>query len=206
VGGNCLCYALRGVELGDVTRILSAIEQGNQHSSEELLPLVYVELRRLAARRMSSESPDHTLQPTALVHEAYMRLVDVERAQHWNSRGHFFGAAAQAMRRILVESARSKGCVKRGGECRRVSWTSIEAAGSADPHELLALAEALIALEKSDPESAKLVDLRYFAGLTMPQAAEALGIPLRSAERTWAYARTWLHRELSRGDDESTST
>ena len=188
--------------MGDVTRILSAIEQGELCSSEELLPLVYDELRKLATQRMSHESPDHTLQPTALVHEAYMRLVDVERAPHWKSRGHFFGAAAQAMRRILVEAARSKGRVKRGGGQRRVSWTSMEAAVSADPDELLALDEALGRLEQADPESVTLVNLRYFAGLTMPQAAEALGIPLRTAERTWAYARTWLLRELSLGDTE----
>jgi RNA polymerase sigma factor (TIGR02999 family) len=188
--------------MGDVTRILSAMEQGERRSSEELLPLVYDELRKLAEQRMSRESPDHTLQPTALVHEAYMRLVDVERAQHWKSRGHFFGAAAQAMRRILVEAARRKGRVKHGGGRCRVSWTSMEAAASAPPNELLALDEALGRLEQSDPESATLVNLRYFAGLTMPQAAEAIGIPLRTAERTWTYARTWLHRELSLGDPE----
>ena len=186
----------------DVTRILSAIEQGELRSSDELLPLVYDELRKLAAQRLSRESPDHTLQPTALVHEAYVRLVDVQRAPHWKSRGHFFGAAAQAMRRILVEAARRKGRVKHGGGRRRVSWTSVEPAASAPPNELLALDEALGTLEQSDPDSAKLVNLRYFAGLTMPQAAEALGIPLRTAERAWTYARTWLHRELSLGDPE----
>ena len=188
--------------MGDVTRILSAIERGERRSSEELLPLVYDELRKLAAQRLSHESPDHTLQPTALVHEAYMRLVDVQQAPHWKSRGHFFGAAAQAMRRILVEAARSKGRIKRGGGHHRVSWTGMEPAASAPPYELLALDEALGTLEQSDPDSAKLVNLRYFAGLTMPQAAEALGIPLRTAERTWTYARTWLHRELSVGDAE----
>ncbi len=188
--------------MGDVTRILTAIEQGEAHAADDLLPLVYEELRKLASHRMAREQPDHPLQPTALVHEAYMRLVDVEKAQHWRSRGHFFGAAAEAMRRILIERARSKARVKHGGGRRRIALTSVDAAASAPPDELLALDEALRKLERSDPDSAKLVSLRYFAGLTMPQAAEALGIPLRTAERAWTYARTCLHRELSLGDTE----
>jgi RNA polymerase sigma factor (TIGR02999 family) len=186
--------------MGDVTRILTAIEQGELQASEELLPLVYEELRKLAAQRMTREQPDLTLQPTALVHEAYLRLVDVEKAQHWKSRGHFFAAAAEAMRRILIERARHRARIKHGGGHQRISLTSVDAAVSAPPHELLALDEALTRLEHTDPDSAKLVSLRYFAGLTMPQAAEAMGIPLRTAERTWTYARTWLHRELSIDD------
>lgn len=184
--------------MGDVTRILTAIEQGEPKAAEDLLPIVYDELRRLASHRMAREQPGHTLQPTALVHEAYLRLVDVEQAQQWQSRGHFFAAAAEAMRRILIDRARSKGRLKRGGGRRRISLTSLDAPASAPPDELLALDEAFGRLQQTDPDSAKLVSLRYFAGLTMPQAAEALGISLRTAERTWTYARTWLHREISR--------
>jgi RNA polymerase sigma factor (TIGR02999 family) len=187
--------------MDDVTRILSAIEQGEPRAAEELLPIVYGELRKLAAQRMARERPGHTLQPTALVHEAYLRLVDVEKAQHWRSRGHFFGAAAEAMRRILIERARRRGAKKHGGGRRRVDLDGVDAAAPKSLGDVLALDEALRRLEKTDPVAAELVNLRYFAGLSMPQAAEALGLSLRTAERNWTYARTWLHRELSREAD-----
>jgi len=186
----------------DVTQILSAIEHGESGAAEDLLPIVYGELRRLAAQRMSREQPDQTLQPTALVHEAYLRLVDVEKAQHWRSRGHFFGAAAEAMRRILIERARQRDAKKYGGGRQRVELDAAGAAATPRPlDDVLALDEALERLEKTDAVSAKLVNLRYFAGLSMPQAAEALGLSLRTAERTWLYARTWLLRAMSRGPD-----
>jgi RNA polymerase sigma factor (TIGR02999 family) len=183
--------------MSDVTRVLSAIEQGDPRAAEQLLPLVYEELRELAAQRLARERPGQTLQATALVHEAYLRLVDVDQAQHWNSRGHFFAAAAEAMRRILVEQARRKRRVKHSGGRHRVDLE--EAAEIAEPEgeDLLALDEALERLERADPAAARLVKLRYFAGLTSAEAAEALGISLRSAERNWTYARTWLHRALS---------
>lgn len=184
----------------DVTRILSAIEEGDAQASEQLLPLVYEELRRLAARKMAQEKPGQTLQATALVHEAYVRLVDVNRAQHWDSRGHFFAAAAEAMRRILIEAARRKKQPQRGGDRRRVPLDEGWQIGSLPSDELLDLDEALCQLDASDAVSAELVKLRYFAGFTMPQAAETLGMSLRSAERNWTYARTWLHRELRKGD------
>jgi len=187
--------------MGDVTRILSAIEHGETAAAEDLLPLVYDELRKLATHRMSRESPGQTLQPTALVHEAYLRLVDVEQAQQWDSRGHFFAAAAEAMRRILIERARGKQRLKRGGGRHRVSLGAVDAVDAAPLEDLLALSEALEQLQEHDPASAQLVNLRYFAGLSMPQAAELLGIPLRTAERTWTHARTWLHRHLARGAD-----
>ncbi len=182
--------------MSDVTHILSAIEQGDAAASEQLLPLVYRELRRLASQRLEHEKPGQTLQPTALVHEAYLRLVDVEKVQPWNSRGHFFAAAAEAMRRILVENARRKQQVARGGDRHRISMDMEQLESDASPEELLALDESLCRLEEHDPEAAKLVKLRYFVGMTMPQAAESLGISLRTAERNWTYARTWLHREL----------
>jgi RNA polymerase sigma factor (TIGR02999 family) len=189
--------------MGDVTRILSAIEQGESGAAEDLLPIVYGELRKLAAHRMAQEKPGQTLQPTALVHEAYMRLVDVEKAGQWNSRGHFFGAAAQAMRRILIERARGKARHKRGGGRRRVNLSSLNLAIESAPDDLLALDEALQRMERTDATTAQLVNLRYFAGLSMAEAADAMGVPLRAAERNWTYARTWLHRELSRGTDEA---
>jgi len=185
--------------VGDVTRILAAIESGEPQAAQDLLPVVYDELRRLAAHRMSREKPGHTLQPTALVHEAYLRLVEAESSREWKSRGHFFGAAARAMRRILIERARGKARHKRGGGRRRIPLSAVEVAVENEPDDLLALDEALGRLERADPEAVRLVELRYFAGLTMAQAAESLGTPLRSAERTWAYARSWLHRELTRG-------
>lgn len=183
--------------MNDVTRILSAIDQGEPHASEQLLPLVYDELRKLAAQKMAEEQPGQTLQATALVHDAYVRLVEVGKDQKWNGRGHFFAAAAEAMRRILIDKARTKARPKHGGDRRRVHLEDIVDAGATPADELLALDEALSRLEQTDPEAAKVVKLRYFVGLTMPEAAEALGISLRSAERDWTYARTWLHRELS---------
>ena len=182
--------------LTGVTGILAAIDQGDPHAAEQLLPLVYDELRKLAAHRMAQEAPGQTLQATGLVHEAYLRLVDVEKAQHWNSRGHFFAAAAEAMRRILVEQGRRKRRKKHGADLSRIDLEEI--VGLAEPVEdLLALDEALGRLAVVDPAAAKLVTLRYFAGLTMPEAAAALGMTLRSAERNWTYAKTWLHRELA---------
>ena len=180
----------------DVTQILSQIQQGDPSAAEQLLPLVYEELRKLAAARLSEEQPGQTLQATALVHEAYLRLVGAETSQHWNSRGHFFGAAAEAMRRILIENARRRIQPRRGGGRRRVPLDDADAMVS-ESDDLLALDEALDRLEQRDPKSAELVKLRYFAGLTMVQAAEALDIPLRTAERNWTYARTWLHAELA---------
>jgi RNA polymerase sigma factor (TIGR02999 family) len=186
----------RGVLMSEVTRILSAIEQGDPHAAEQLLPLVYDELRRLAAQRLLRENPGQTLEATALVHEAYLRLVDTDTAQQWNSRGHFFAACAEAMRRILIENARRKRRQKHGGDVHRVDLdAALTIVAPAD--ELLALDEALTALAEVDPVAAKLVVLRYFSGLTMPVAAEALGLSLRSAERNWNYARSWLHRKLT---------
>src|SRR5437763_920690 len=182
--------------MSEVTRILTAIEQGDPSGAEQLLPLVYDGLRRLAAEKLAQEKPGQTLQATALVHEAYLRLVDVEKSQHWNSRGHFFAAAAEAMRRILVEQARRKHRSKHGGDHRRVDLDEAVPIAPASADNLLDLDEALTRLEATDPTAASLVKLRYFSGLTMAQAAEALGMSLRSAERNWTYARTWLHREL----------
>ena len=181
--------------MADVTRILSAIEQGDPSAAEQLLPLVYEELRKLAAQKMREEKPGQTLQATALVHEAYIRLVDVEKAQHWDSRGHFFAAAAEAMRRILVEQARKR----RRREAIRGRQITLDELALATPfpsEKLLQLDDGLRNLESCDTVAAKLVKLRFFAGLTMAQAADALGISLRTAERNWSYARTWLHREL----------
>jgi RNA polymerase sigma factor (TIGR02999 family) len=183
--------------MNDVTRILSAIDQGDPNAAEQLLPLVYDALRKLAAKRMAQESPGQTLQATALVHEAYLRLVDVKQAQHWNSRGHFFAAAAEAMRRILIERARRKGA----GDRERIPLDDLEIALPAASAGIIALDEALSRLENQDPQAAQLVKLRFFAGLTTRQASEVLGIPLRSAERNWTYARTWLQRELSRDQE-----
>ena len=180
-----------------VTRILNAIEQGDQHASDKLLPLIYDELRRLAAQKLHQESTGQTLQPTALVHEAYLRLVDVENQQRWDSRGHFFAAAAEAMRRILVDSARRKRSLKRGGDLARQELIEAEVAAPEKPLDLLALDEALDRLEATDAQAAKLVKLRYFSGLTVAQAAEAMGVSLRTAERSWTFAKAWLYREMN---------
>jgi RNA polymerase sigma factor (TIGR02999 family) len=183
---------------GDVSRSLSAAAQGDAGAARELLPLVYAELRKLAAQRLAQEKPGQTLQATALVHEAYLRVAGSEQPQGWNGRGHFFAAAAEAMRRILIEQARSKGRAKRGGGRARVDLESDLSIGTAAPdEELLALDDALTRLESADALAGQVVKLRYFAGLTMPQVAEALAIPLRTAERNWTYARTWLRREMS---------
>jgi RNA polymerase sigma factor (TIGR02999 family) len=188
----------------EVTRILSAIEQGDPLAAEQLLPLVYDELRKLATQKLAQEKPGQTLQATALVHEAYLRLVDGEKTQQWNCRNHFFFAAAEAMRRILVEQARRKRRLKHGGDRRRVDLDEALSAAEAPADDLLALDEALNRFEVADPLAAKLVRLRFFAGLTMPEAAELLGISLRQAGRNWTYARTWLHREVSSMDPSGT--
>jgi len=187
--------------MSDVTRILSAIDQGDPRAAEQLLPLVYDELRRLAAQKMAHETPGQTLQATALVHEAYLRLVasgdaSAPREQQWNSRGHFFAAAAEAMRRILVERVRHKRSLKAGGNRRRQELPDIEAAIPGPHVDLLALNEALEKLEKQDKRRAELVKLRFFAGLTIAQAAEALGISPSTADNDWAYARSWLRLEI----------
>jgi RNA polymerase sigma factor (TIGR02999 family) len=182
--------------MSEVTRILSAIEQGDPQAAEQLLPLVYEELRKLAAQRLGKEKSGQTLQATALVHEAYIRLVDAERTQHFNSRGHFFAAAAEAMRRILVESARSKAREKRGGDWRRVDFEELDVVAAVTPEQLVALDDALARLTKLDSLAGELVKLRYFAGLALDQAASALNISTATAYRHWAYARAWLHNEL----------
>ena len=179
-----------------VTEILSAMERGDRQAAEELLPLVYDELRALATQRMAREAPGQTLQATALVHEAYLRLVNTEQEQQWNSRGHFFAAAAEAMRRILVERARSKRSLKAGGGYRRQEMLDIEAPGMEPPIDLLALDEALQKLESQDRRKAELVKLRFFAGLTINEAAQALGISSSTADNDWAYARCWLRLEI----------
>ena len=191
--------------MSEVTRILSAIEQGDPSAADQLLPLVYDELRKLAAQRMAQETPDHTLQPTALVHEAYLRLVDVDTTQHWDSRGHFFAAAAAAMRRILIDQARTKHSQRRGGGRQRQALECVDVAAPEPAVDLLAMNEALERFEQVDKPKADLVKLRYFAGLTIPQAAEVLGISSATADRHWAYARSWLHAELRKGDAESRS-
>jgi RNA polymerase sigma factor (TIGR02999 family) len=182
--------------MSEVTQILSAIEQGDPHAAEQLLPLVYDALRRLAAEKLAQEQPGHTLQATALVHEAYLRLVDVDRAQHWNSRGHFFAAAAEAMRRILLNRARDKGRQKRGGRCRRVHLDQIVVADQASDEELIAIDEALQELARKNGPCAELVKLRFFTGLTLDEAAAAMGIARRTANRYWAFARAWLYESL----------
>jgi RNA polymerase sigma factor (TIGR02999 family) len=183
--------------MSEVTRILSAIEQGDPRASEQLLPLVYEELRKLAAYKMAHETPDQTLGSTALVHEAYLRLVDRDQVPHWNSRGHFFAAAAEAMRRILIERARSKARVKRGGDWHRVDLEELEVDGGISSDQLVALDEALSKLTKLDQLAGELVKLKYFAGLSINEAAKALGISMATAYRQWAYARAWLRSELS---------
>jgi RNA polymerase sigma factor (TIGR02999 family) len=185
--------------MSEVTQVLSAAAAGDPKAAAELLPLVYDELRKLAAARLAEEKPGQTLQTTALVHEAYLRLVGGSQPQDWGGRGHFFAAAAEAMRRILVESARRKKTLKRGGERTRVELDEVAAPeGRAD--ELLAVNDALGELEREDPEKAELVKLRYFTGLTLQEAADALGISVRTAGRSWAYARAWLRRAVEGPD------
>jgi len=185
--------------MADVTQILSRIEQGDPQASSQLLPLVYAELRRLAAGKLAREAPGQTLQPTALVHEAYVRLVGVDGGQAWDNRGHFFAAAAEAMRRILVENARRKRSNKHGGQLARHELQEHDAAEMArDLDELLDLDEAITKLAAEEPESARLVELRYFAGLTIDQAAQVMGVSARTAKRNWAHARAWLRREMDR--------
>jgi RNA polymerase sigma factor (TIGR02999 family) len=185
--------------MSEVTRILSAIERGDPSAAEQLLPLVYQELRRLAAHKLAREAPGQTFQATALVHEAYLRLVDTAKVQRWDSRGHFFAAAAEAMRRILIDRARQKRSRRHGGGLKRRPLDQVDVAAPESAADLLALDEALERFEKADPAKARLVKLRYFAGLTIPQAAEVLGIATTTADRYWAYARAWLHAELSKG-------
>jgi RNA polymerase sigma factor (TIGR02999 family) len=182
--------------MSDVTRILNAIEAGDPHAADQLLPLVYAELRWLAAQKLAREKPGQTLDATALVHEAYVRLVDVEKAQHWNSRGHFFAAAAEAMRRILVETARRKRQAKRGGGLRRIDLADVEQACYSHDDEILAIDEALEQLAAEDSQAAQLVQLRYFGGFSVEDAAEHLGIARSTAYEHWAYARASLRLKL----------
>jgi RNA polymerase sigma factor (TIGR02999 family) len=183
----------------NVTHILSAIEQGDPHAAEQLLPLVYDELRKLAAQKLAQEKPGQTLQATALVHEAYLRLVDQERAERWESRGHFFAAAAEAMRRLLVESVRRKRRLKHGGGRAREPEL-VDITGPERPERLLALDEALDRLAAANPRAAELVKLRYFAGFSNAEAASLLGISPRKADQVWAYARAWLREEIGEGE------
>jgi RNA polymerase sigma factor (TIGR02999 family) len=183
--------------MSEVTRILSAIEQGDPHAAEHLLPLVYEELRKLAAQRLAQEKPGQTLQSTALVHEAYLRLVDVHQPRQWAGRGHFFAAAAEAMRRILVENARRKGRAKHGGKWRRLELDAEKLPVRITADEgMLALDEALTKLAERDEQVARLVSLHCFAGLSVEQAAEVLAISARTAYRDWAFAQAWLYREI----------
>jgi RNA polymerase sigma factor (TIGR02999 family) len=182
--------------MSNVTSILSQIESGDPSAAEQLLPLVYDELRKLAAAKLAREKPGQTLQATALVHDAYLRLVDVERAQNWDSRGHFFAAAAEAMRRILVEQARRKGRLKRGADFTRQDLDVIDIASPVEPDEILAIDAALSKLASTNDRAAQLVNLRFFAGLTIREAAEALGVCSRKADQIWAYARVWLLAEM----------
>ncbi len=183
--------------MNEVTRVLSDLAQGNAHAAGQLLPLVYEELRKLAAARMAEEAPGHTLNATALVHEAYLRLVGPEDAARWDNRGHFFAAAAEAMRRILVEAARRKQRAKHGGDRQRIALDAAQPAAPDARHDLVALDAALTRLEAEDPQAAKLVELRHFTGLSVAEAAQALGISPRTADRVWSFARAWLHRELA---------
>jgi RNA polymerase sigma factor (TIGR02999 family) len=190
-------FALSSFVMSDVTHILSAIEAGNPQAAEQLLPLVYEELRKLAAQRLAQEKPGQTLQATALVHEAYLRLVDVDKVQHWNSRGHFFAAAAEAMRRILIDRARERLAEKRGGGCQRIPLEHVDLAEETPPEDLLALDEALEQLSRHDPTAGQLVKLRYYAGLSMEQSAASLNIAVATAYRHWTFARAWLHAQVA---------
>ena len=183
--------------MSDVTRILNAIGGGDSKAAQDLLPLVYEELRKLAAHKMANEAPGQTLQPTALVHEAWLRLVGTENPQ-FEGRGHFFAAAAEAMRRILIDRARQKLSLKRGAGAARVNLEDLEVASAADDDTLLAVDEALTKLAREDPDSAEFIKLRFFAGMTNDESAQALGIPERTARRHWNFARAWLFREIQR--------
>ena len=185
--------------MNDVTQILSAIEQGDPSAAEQLLPLVYDELRHLAATMLAREKPGQTLQATALVHEAYLRLIGAADRPGWEGRGHFFAACAEAMRRILIDQARHKQSLRQGGDRQRAPIEPAEIAAPEPSLDVLAVNDALERFEHVDPLKASLVKLRYFAGLTIPQAAEALGISSTTADRSWAYARAWLHAELKKG-------
>jgi RNA polymerase sigma factor (TIGR02999 family) len=190
----------------NITHLLNAMEQGDPGAASQLLPLVYEELRRLAAHGLAQEKPGQTLEATALVHEAYLRLVGPEAEQRWNSRGHFFGAAALAMRRILVENARRKRSVKHGGSLDRQDLRADEIAGPEPSEDLLALDEALNKFAEGNKQAAELVQLRYFAGLSLPESAEMLGLSQRTAGRLWAYARAWLRREIEGENDHDEKT
>ena len=181
----------------DVTQLLSQIESGDPTAADELLPLVYHELRKLAAAKLAQEKPGQTLEATALVHEAYLRLVDVDTAQHWDSRGHFFAAAAESMRRILVDNAHRKNALKRGGDRNREDLSDVAPAIAPPEDDLIALNEALVQLAEIEPQTAELVKLRYFAGLTNKQSAELLKISPRKADSLWAYAKVWLHERIT---------
>ena len=183
--------------MSDLTQILERVEQGDGKAADELLPLVYDELRKLAAAKMAQEAAGNTLQPTALVHEAWLRLVGAPE-QDWNSRNHFFMAAAQAMRRILIERARQKARLKRGGDQHRVPLEELELATNADSETLLLIEEAMERLAKADPVKARLVELRFFTGLSLEEAAQVLGVSTPTAKRYWAYARAWLFQEIAR--------
>ena len=190
--------------MSDVTRILNAIEQGDTRAVDKLLPAVYQELRQLAAQRLSREAPGQTLQATALVHEAYLRLLGTD-ARDWKGRTHFFAAAAEAMRRILVENARRKHRLKRGGDQQRIDLDEALVVGSKPSEQLIALDEAMSRLAEDEPAIAELVKLRYFAGLTLEQAAELLGISRRTATRHWGFARAWLYRQIADGDTQDSA-
>jgi RNA polymerase sigma factor (TIGR02999 family) len=187
--------------MNDVTRILCAIDKGDPHASEQLLPLVYGELRKLAAQKLAGEKPGQTLEVTGLVHEAYLRLVGSAQPQNWNGRGHFFAAAAEAMRRILVENARRKKRIKHGGDLERVELELLTLPTHMSSDELLALDEALESLRQEDAVKAQLVTLRYFGGMTIEQASEALNISRVTAHRYWTYARAWLHQRITADGD-----
>jgi RNA polymerase sigma factor (TIGR02999 family) len=192
---------MRALAMSDVTRILSQIESGDPSAAEQLLPLIYEELRKLAAAKLAHEKPGQTLQATDLVHDAYIRLVDVEKARHWNSRGHFFAAAAEAMRRILVDRARQRLQPKHGGHLVRHDVESADIADLATPEETIAVHDALDGLAGEDPLAADLVKLRYFAGCSIEEAADVLGLSRATAYRTWTYARAWLRASLHNGGD-----
>ena len=185
-------------QMSKLNNVLAAVERGDPCAAERLLPLVYAELRSLAAVRMAAEAPGHTLQPTALVHEAYLRLISADPTKQWDGRGHFFAAAAEAMRRILIDAARHRRAGKHGGDHRRVELLDAELAIDSGGDDLFAVDDALARLAGRDPQIAQLVKLRFFAGLTTEEAAAGLGIPIRTAYRHWAYARAWLRRELDR--------